>query len=102
MSIVRQYQMTPSDGRFADLVSALIDLAAKVRALPGSEQVTVLSALDNSHVAFVEQWTSVEAHKSAGALLGASAFDPVMALLADKPKGSYLQIVAVEQGSAGV
>ena len=101
MSIVRQYQMSPIEGQSEELVSALVELASKVRVLPGCEQVIVLSALDGPVTTFIEQWTSIEAHKSAGAMLGAGAFDPVMTLLAEKPKSAYLQVAQAAVGAAG-
>lgn len=49
---------------------------------------------DTDSFVFIEHWTSVDAHKAAGNVLGKEAFIPVMAILTRPPEGRYLEAVA--------
>ena len=91
MTIARHYVMHAAEGRDAELETALGRLAEVVRELPGSEGVELMRDLGNERrFVFIEKWTSVEAHKSAGALLAKENLAPMMATLDGPPDGAYL------------
>lgn len=91
MAILRHYVMNAAEGRDKALEAALRDLADKVRPLPGCEGVALLRDVDNARrLVFIETWADIEAHKTAGALIGREAFAPVMAALDGPPEGAYL------------
>ena len=79
---------TEGDG----LAAALDTLAEAVRSLPGCKGVDLLRDIaDADRFMFIEKWQSVEAHKTAGALLSRGALAPVMAALAQSPEAGYLE-----------
>ena len=95
MPILRHYVMIAQEGQERALTDALVALAAAVRPLDGSEGVDIFQDPDApTHFVFIEHWTSVEAHKAAGAALGKEALAPVMAALAARPEGRYLEPVS--------
>jgi len=95
MPIARHYVMIAREGQERALKDALVALAASVRPLEGSERVDIFQDPDTpTHFVFIEHWTSVEAHKAAGAALGKEAFAPVMAALAARPESRYLEPIS--------
>lgn len=95
MTVLRHYLMRAAEGRGEALGAALAALADKVRPLAGCEKVEMFTdAGDANAFIFIEYWSSVEAHKAAGAALGKDAFADVMAALAGPPEGRYLNPVA--------
>jgi quinol monooxygenase YgiN len=95
VSVARHYVMLAGEGKAEALAAALEALAQAVRALPGCLSVEGLVDVDQAErFIFIERWESLEAHKSAGALLPKALMAPVMASLAQKPEGSYLKPLA--------
>ncbi len=91
MTVARHYVMSAAPGQEAPLETALVALADVVRALDRSEGVELLRDTEQpSRFIFIEKWTSIEAHKSAGKQVPKDVFAPVMAALASPPEGSYL------------
>lgn len=90
MSLVRMYTMIASDGQADALAAALGDLGRKVRPIDGCLGVELLE--DDARAGrftFLERWSSLEAHKAGGRLLGREAFAPVMAVLASPPEAAW-------------
>ena len=97
MTILRHYKMIAAESRGDDLRAALVDLAARVRPLPGCERVELFAdPKDGLTYVFVEYWRSIDDHKAAGAALGKEAFAAVGATLAAPPEGRYLEPCALE------
>lgn len=91
VAYVRFYRMTARDGEDAALRAALEALAGKVRPLEGCVGTELLEDADKpGQYVFLERWTSVDAHKAGGKLLGKESFAPIMAVLAGPPEGSSL------------
>ena len=91
MTIARHYVMYAKEGMGAGLDSALRAIADAVRPLPGCEGVEMMRDLANEQrFVFIEQWTDVDAHKAAGAMLDKSLFGPMMAALDGPPESAYL------------
>jgi quinol monooxygenase YgiN len=91
MTIARLYRMTAGEGQADALLQALTALADTVGAIPECAGVEILQDSDQpDRFTFIEKWTSVEAHKTSAALLPTEAMAPVMAALAGRPEGSYL------------
>lgn len=89
---VRLYRMTARDTEGATLQAALEALAAKVRLIEGCTGTELLQDSDRpDQFVLLERWTSAEAHKAGGKLLGKDAFAAVMAVLAGPPEGVSLQ-----------
>jgi quinol monooxygenase YgiN len=92
MTIARHYIMIAAENQGAALGAALQDLATRVRPIPGCEGVELLHDTENPvRYVFIEKWASVEAHKAASQHLPKDALAPVMATLAGRPEGSYLE-----------
>jgi heme oxygenase (mycobilin-producing) len=96
MSVARHYVMIAAEGKAEALKQALAALAAKVRPLEGSEGVEVFQDAEiPSYFVFVEHWTSIEAHKRGGQLLGRAVLTDVLATIAEPPQGRYLNQIPV-------
>ena len=92
MTIARHYIMTAKPGTGDALRSALEALADAVRPLAGCEGVEMLRDTEAAdRFVFIEKWASIDAHKSAASQLPKEAFGPMMATLAGRPDGSYLE-----------
>lgn len=90
--IARHYMMNAKAGDGDELRAALAILADAVRPLPGCDGVEALRDIaDPDRFVFIERWQTVEAHRSAGALLPKDTLAPVMAVLACRPEGGYLE-----------
>lgn len=97
MPVARHYVMIAADGKEDALRSALAELAGKVRPLEGCEGVELLQdTRDRTCFMFIERWASIDAHKSAGRLLGREALDAVMAVIDEPPQGRYLDILPAD------
>jgi quinol monooxygenase YgiN len=95
MSVARHYEMRSLEGEEDALEAALIALAVKVEPISGCEGVTLMHDLRNrGQFVFIERWTSIDAHKAGGKMLGREALDDVMAAIAEPPKGRYLDYIA--------
>jgi quinol monooxygenase YgiN len=96
MSVARHYVMLAADGQAKALAAGLEALAQAVRALPGCLGVECFHDVDQAErFIFIERWESIETHRSASAFLPKTLMTPVMAALAEKPMGSYLEALAV-------
>jgi quinol monooxygenase YgiN len=94
MTIARVYQMIAADGKDQALLDALIALERVVRPLDGCLGVELLRDSEQKNkFLFIEKWLTVEAHKTAGALLPRASFGPVMQALARPPETSYQEYV---------
>lgn len=94
MPIARHYVMQAAEGQADALGDALVALADGVNALPGCLGVDMLrDQADANRFVFIETWESVDAHKGAGAQLPKALMAPVMAALARRPDGAYLDYV---------
>lgn len=92
MAVARHYIMRAREGHDATLETALLELAGKIRAIPGCEGVEVLRGLGNERrFVLIEKWRSVEAHKAGGAYLPREALAPLMATLDGPPDGAYFE-----------
>lgn len=92
MAIARHYMMEAQEGKADALLAALTALAEVVGAIPGCEGVTFLQDVDAPHrVVFIEQWTSVEAHKQGGSAIPKDIMSAVMNALAGRPAAAYMQ-----------
>ncbi|MFM6831937.1 MAG: putative quinol monooxygenase [Novosphingobium sp.] len=88
---VRLYRMTARDAEGPVLRAALETLAAAVRQIDGCQGTELLQDCDKAgQFVLLERWTSQEAHKTGGKLLGKEAFAPVMAVLASSPEAASL------------
>ena len=97
MTILRHYTMRARPGHGSDLGSALIELTAKVAPFEGCLKVELYrDPGDPDTYVFIEHWASVEDHEAAGAALGRGAFAPIIATVADRPAGRYLEAVALD------
>lgn len=86
MALIQTYQMTAATGKEDALRSALVALAAAVRAQPGCESTNVYADVSNaSSFLFVEEWHCREDQQQAGKALGREAFAPAMAAAAGRP-----------------
>lgn len=95
MTFVKQYVLTATEDKAADLKSALIALADRVRAIAGSTGVDILLDRDNAGTfVFVEKWASFDAYQEGGKLVGKDAFAPVMAAIGAPPKACSLDLLA--------
>jgi len=91
MTIARYYLMIAAEGQESVLETGLSALADAVRGLPGCEGVDVMRDCTNPHsFTFIEKWSSIDAHKAAGAQLPKALMTPVMSALAQKPASAYL------------
>lgn len=88
---VRLYRMTARDAEGPVLRAALETLAAAVRQLDGCKGTELLHDCDKAgEFVLLERWTSQEAHRAGGRLLGKETFAPVMAVLAQPPEAVSL------------
>ena len=70
----------------------MLSLIAKVRRLPGCRSVLLLRGAENpDHLAVVEEWESIEAHKQAATAIPPHQLEQVKALVAKPPVGEYYQ-----------
>lgn len=91
---VLHYVMVAREGQAEALESALIALAAAVRALEGAIAVELLrDNADENRYIFVEKWADEAAHATAGKQLPKSVFAPVMAALSQPPHSSRLGMI---------
>jgi quinol monooxygenase YgiN len=91
MTYVRYYRMTARDGQGTALRAALETLLAKVEPLAGCQGVELLNDADKADIyVLLERWTSGEAHKEGGRMLGKEAFAPIMAVLSSPPESASL------------
>jgi len=92
MTIAMQYVLTAAEGRDGALEAALRDLGALVRPTPGCDGVEILrDSRRPERFVFVEKWASTQAHRDAAGILPKDAFEPVMALLSEKPDAACLE-----------
>jgi len=92
--IARYYRMVAARGREAELMQALTDLRRQVQSLEGSLNVDLFhDTKDPSIFIFIERWESIDAHKAAGSKLPKESLGRVMAVLAQPPEGSYLDVI---------
>ena len=67
-------------------------VVAKVRTLPGCRSVRLLRSTENpDHLAIVEEWDSIEAHKLAATNIPPSQLEQAKSLVAKPPVGEYYQ-----------
>ncbi len=91
MSFVRSYLMIAKPGDEPALAAALERLAGKVRPIEGCTGVELYQDIDKpERFTFLERWTSIDAHKAGGKLLGKEAFAPIMAALAAPPEAASI------------
>jgi heme oxygenase (mycobilin-producing) len=91
MAYLKHYIMIAKPGEETALAEALEALKVKVMPLDGCEEVIFLRDLDRpERFVFMERWTSVEAHKAGGAVLGKGALAPVLAALGEPPQAMSL------------
>ncbi len=96
MTICRDYLMTANEAQVDQLKGALKILASQVKAVGGCEGVEFYQETKvPTRFHFLERWTSVDAHRAAGQLLGKEAFAPIMAAVAEPPASAYLEPVAL-------
>lgn len=80
MAIVHSYTMTARDGKEADLLSALEDLAAAARAIAGSQGAMVLQDRKEPQTfLLIEMWDNEESRGAAGKQLPKDVMGRVMA-----------------------
>ncbi|MDT0509723.1 antibiotic biosynthesis monooxygenase family protein [Novosphingobium sp. MMS21-SN21R] len=90
-AFLRLYRMTAHESEGPALRAALETLAAQVQRIEGCEGTELLQDCDKpDQFVLLERWTSAEAHKAGGKLLGKEAFAPVMAALAGPPEAASL------------
>ena len=96
MTVARHYVMQAAEGKATALLSALTQLVGALVNIPGFEGADLLRDVDEpDHFIFIEKWSSVEAHKAGGSLLPKEALVPLMASLAGRPEGAYLNYLPV-------
>ena len=67
-------------------------VVAKVRTQPGCRSVRLLRSTENpDHLAIVEEWDSIEAHKRAATAIPPNQLEQAKALVARPPVGEYYQ-----------
>ncbi|WP_051132650.1 antibiotic biosynthesis monooxygenase [Sphingobium bisphenolivorans] len=78
MSICRQYLLVAKEAKSDDLRSALILLTREVKRLDGCEGLDIYQDADAAtQFPFIEHWTSLHAHRSAGERLSKDVFAAV-------------------------
>ena len=96
MTVARHYVMQAAEGKATALRSALTQLVGALVNIPGFEGADLLMDVDEpDRFIFIEKWSSVEAHKGGSSLLPKEAVAPLMASLAGKPEGAYLNYLPV-------
>ncbi len=94
MPITRVNEFHAAEGRADELVTFLKGIIATIRAAEGCLSVELLRDPDEaSHVAIVEQWTSVAAHQAAAALIPKGRVLQVLPMLDEPPAGRYYEPV---------
>ena len=67
-------------------------VVAKVRSQPGCRSVRLLRSTENpDHLAIVEEWDSIEAHKHAAKSIPAEELEKARSLVSKPPVGEYYQ-----------
>jgi quinol monooxygenase YgiN len=90
MSVIRINEFRAAPGKAADLRAFLADVVAVITGAPGCEDVQLLIGHeDESQVAIVEQWTSVDAHQAAASRISKEQMAAFMPLVAEPPVGRY-------------
>jgi len=98
MTVCRYYLMTAKDAQIEELRDALITLASQVQSVSGCEGVELFQEPKiPARFHFIERWTSVDAYRSAGQLLGKQAFAPIMNAVSEQPVICYLDPVALQR-----
>jgi quinol monooxygenase YgiN len=96
MTICRYYLLTAKDASIDELQSALVALAGRVKTISGCEGVELYrDSKTRVRFHFIERWTSMDAHRAAGQLLGKDAFAPTMATVVEPPVSAYWEPVAL-------
>ena len=91
MTLLRYYRLTALEGRSDDLREALQTLAANLAQISQTVNTEILIDPDAPGTfVFIERWRSQEDQKTAGSMLGKSAFTPISCLLAEPPTSRYL------------
>jgi len=91
MAYLKHYIMVAKAGQETALAEALDALKIKVQPLEGCQDVLLLRDLDRpERFVFLERWSSAEAHKAGGAVLGKGALGAVMAALGEPPQAMSL------------
>lgn len=94
MALIRQYLLTAKFLEEGALLTVLADLAGKVRAQHGCEDVKIyVEAGASEKFLFVESWTSRWDQENGGEALGKGAFAAIMPLLAEPPRSVDLEPV---------
>ena len=67
-------------------------VVAKVKTLPGCRSVRLLRSSENpAHLAIIEEWDSIEAHKLAAKTMPPDELEKAKALFVRPPVGEYYQ-----------
>lgn len=90
MSIVRINEFQAKAGQGDALAQLLKSYDTTFRFLAGFQSHQVLQGVaDADRVVVIETWDSIDAHKLAAQQIPVHAFEKVMGLLADSPRGAY-------------
>ena len=96
MTVARHYKMVAAEGKAEALLAALGALAGALKPIPGYVGADLMRDVDQpNRFVFIEKWTSIEAHKAGGPLLPKDVLGGLMATLADKPDGAYLDYLPI-------
>ena len=67
-------------------------VVAKVKTLPGCRSVRLLRSAENpAHLAIIEEWDSIEAHKEAAKSIRPDQLENAKSMVARPPVGEYYQ-----------
>ncbi|MEX0645721.1 MAG: antibiotic biosynthesis monooxygenase family protein [Parvularculaceae bacterium] len=90
MAVTRINRFIAKPGMEEALHGALLSVVPAIANLKGCLKVRLLSSLDDpADFIGYEEWTSVEAHKSAGKAIAAAEIAKITAIVAATPRGDY-------------
>jgi quinol monooxygenase YgiN len=90
MAITRINEFHAAPGRADALHAFLASVLSLIRGADGCRSVELFVGYDDAaHLAIIEVWDSVEAHKAAASRVPPAKLAEVLPLLAEPPKGRY-------------
>lgn len=92
MSITRINEFLATPEAADELRTILAEAAAVISALDGCISCRLLRGHDNAtRLVMLEEWESIEAHRTAVQRIPTDSFAMVMGMLAERPKGEYFE-----------
>ena len=90
-SVTRINEFTALEGRGDELRDLIAAFLPSIEASPGCRSCRLLQGIDDpARIVVIEEWESVEAHRTAMGEIPREGLQAAMALLAEPPTGRYL------------